>query len=65
MEILLSAFAAVAPRQFGQSSIAAAFRVRDRTEFLMEMDDGYAFVARRQHISADAGDYFIGLVFCC
>jgi len=31
----------------------------------MEMDDGYAFVARRQHISADAGDYFIGLVFCC
>ncbi len=32
-------------------------------KFLMEMGKGYAFVARQQHISTDAGDYFIDLVF--
>ena len=32
-------------------------------KFLMELGKGYAFVARQQHISTDAGDYFIDLVF--
>lgn len=32
-------------------------------KFIMEMGKGYAFVARQQHISTDAGDYFIDLVF--
>lgn len=32
-------------------------------KFLMKMGKGYAFVARQQHISTDAGDYFIDLVF--
>lgn len=32
-------------------------------KFLMEMGKGYAFVARQQHVSTDAGDYFIDLVF--
>ena len=30
-------------------------------KFIMEMGKGYAFVARQQHISTDAGDYFIDL----
>ena len=32
-------------------------------KFIMEMGKGYAFVARQQHISTDAGDYYIDLVF--
>ncbi len=32
-------------------------------KFLMELGKGYAFVARQQRISTDAGDYYIDLVF--
>jgi len=32
-------------------------------KFLLEMGRGFAFVARQQHISTDAGDFFIDLVF--
>ena len=31
--------------------------------FLMELEKGFAFVARQKHIHTDAGDYFIDLVF--
>ncbi len=32
-------------------------------KFLMELGKGYAFVARQQRISTDAGEYYIDLVF--
>ncbi len=32
-------------------------------KFLLEMGRGFAFVARQKHISTDAGDFFIDLVF--
>jgi len=32
-------------------------------KFLLEMGRGFAFVARQQHVSTDAGDFFIDLVF--
>lgn len=32
-------------------------------KFLLELGKGYAFVARQQHISTDAGDFYIDLVF--
>ena len=32
-------------------------------KFVMELGQGYAFVARQQHIKTDMGDYFIDLVF--
>jgi predicted nuclease of restriction endonuclease-like (RecB) superfamily len=32
-------------------------------QFLMELGNGYAFVARQQHIVTDKSDYFIDLVF--
>lgn len=32
-------------------------------KFLLEMGRGFAFVSRQQHISTDAGDFFIDLVF--
>ena len=32
-------------------------------KFLLELGKGYAFVARQQHISSDAGDFYIDLVF--
>lgn len=32
-------------------------------KFLLELGKGYAFVARQQHISTDAGEFYIDLVF--
>lgn len=32
-------------------------------KFIMEMGRGFAFVERQKHISTDAGDYYIDLVF--
>ena len=32
-------------------------------KFIMEIGKGFAFVARRQHIRTDMGDYYIDLVF--
>ncbi len=32
-------------------------------QFIMELGKGYAFVERQQHITTDAGDYYIDLVF--
>lgn len=32
-------------------------------KFLLELGKGYAFVARQQHLSTDAGDFYIDLVF--
>ena len=32
-------------------------------DFLLEMEKGFAFVARQQHIKTDAKDYYIDLVF--
>ena len=32
-------------------------------KFLLELGKGYAFVARQQHITTDAGDFYIDLVF--
>lgn len=47
---------------FTESSLESAILTHIQ-KFLMEMGKGYAFVARQQHISTDAGDYFIDLIF--
>jgi predicted nuclease of restriction endonuclease-like (RecB) superfamily len=37
--------------------------IRHLKEFLLEMGRGFAFMAEQYHISTDAGDFFVDLVF--
>lgn len=60
---VVAEFLGLAPNMdFTESKLESAILTHIQ-KFLMEMGKGYAFVARQQHISTDAGDYFIDLVF--
>jgi len=60
---VVAEFLGIAPNMdFTESKLESAILTHIQ-KFLMEMGKGYAFVARQQHISTDAGDYFIDLVF--
>ncbi len=60
---IVAEFLGLAPNMdFTESKLESAILTHIQ-KFLMEMGKGYAFVARQQHISTDAGDYFIDLVF--
>ncbi len=48
--------------EFTESKLESAI-LTHLQKFLMELGKGYAFVARQQRISTDAGDYYIDLVF--
>ena len=60
---LQSFWALASNMDFTESRLESAILTHLRDKFIMEMGKGYAFVARQQHISTDAGDYFIDLVF--
>ena len=47
---------------FTESELEKAI-LRHLKEFLLEMGRGFAFMAEQYHISTDAGDFFIDLVF--
>lgn len=48
--------------EFTESKLESAILTHIQ-KFLLELGKGYAFVARQQHISTDAGDFYIDLVF--
>jgi predicted nuclease of restriction endonuclease-like (RecB) superfamily len=47
---------------FTESELEKAI-IRHLKEFLLEMGQGFAFMAEQYHISTDAGDFFVDLVF--
>ena len=47
---------------FTESTLETAI-LNHLQQFLMELGKGFAFVARQHHITTDAGDFFIDLVF--
>ena len=48
--------------EFTESKLESAILTHIQ-KFLLELGKGYAFVARQQHLSTDAGDFYIDLVF--